>query len=466
MNRTPTRAQRRDLARRQPVVDDHRPRADAPIPDWTQDEAGRIHSVRSATYWRRLPGQSIHCDLCYRRCELGPGEAGWCGLRVNQGGTLALTSHGVVSCAVRQQRGYQVDPFLLYKPGALSLFLGGVNCTAGCVFCMSKELTWRPERVPWAFGGERRLGRSGGWYGYRAMLHPAGAVALAAQWGCQQVAFGINEPTLTWEYTADVARLARRAGLDVLIETNGFTTLPAIHALAPAVSAVDLGIKGSGAPDFYAHWMKSPAAMPAVLAAATAWRQAGVWLLIGDVIAPPQMQTDAAAAEAQRRLYGWIAEHLGPHTPVLITPMMVPGPQRPGQASRWDGFLLSAQTGAADYHAYYDRQARARELAVAAGLVYVHSKRDDEGIRCHACGGLLLRFQSPMLACTPCTMATHGCHYWTHEQHVTDGRCDHCQAAVPIVTLSDGDLAAMRAHVVPLSQRAEAIRLPMAGGTF
>lgn len=30
---------------------------------------------------------------------------------------MELRDHGVVSCIVRQQRGYQVDPFLTYKPG-------------------------------------------------------------------------------------------------------------------------------------------------------------------------------------------------------------------------------------------------------------------------------------------------------------------------------------------------------------
>ena len=41
-----------------------------------------------------------------------------------------------------------------------------------------------------------------------------------------------------------------------------------------------------------------------------------------------------------------------------------------------------------------------------------------------------------------CTMFDTGCDCWSHTQHVTEGRCDHCGAAVPIVTLPHEELAA------------------------
>jgi len=42
------------------------------------------------------------------------------------------------------------------------------------------------------------------------------------------------------------------------------------------------------------------------------------------------------------------------------------------------------------------------------------------------------------------------CDCWTHTQHVTDSRCDHCGAAVPIVTFSCAEYDA--------SQREEVLR--------
>ena len=408
--------------------------------EWTLNPDGTVQPRRRAEFWRRVKGQNITCDLCYRRCEIEPGLSGWCRTRRNDHGKMRLTAHGVISCAVKQMLGYQFDPFLTYKPGALSLFLGATYCTAGCTFCMSKEITWQPDKVDWAWG-EGQVAKGEGWYGRKALLHPTAAVWLAKELGCTQIGFGINEPTLTLEYTVDVARLARRAGLDVLIETNGLSTPQAIGRLAPYVSAVDLGIKGSGDPEFYRKWMRSPDAMPAVLASARAWREAGVHLVIGDVIAPPQMQSAEVATEAQRRLYGWLAAELGPMTLALITSMMVPGAQEEAiEQNRLSGFLLSGNATEEEWRAYLDRVYEARAIAQEAGLPYAHMKTDDEVITCHACGGLLLRFTSPMSTCRPCILPTHFCPWWTHKQFVTDGRCDHCGVAVPIVTLAKAEL--------------------------
>lgn len=410
------------------------------IPLWRQDIIGAVYPDREALFWRGNADGSLDCSLCYRQCHLERGEAGWCSHRRNHNGRLHLVRHGEVSCIVKQQRGYQVDPFLTYKPGALSLFVGGVNCTAGCSFCMSTDITWDPERLRW-INGRRRPGNVGGWYGHRGMMHPLGIMEIAREWGVSQLLFGINEPTLTYEFTFDVASLAQAAGLDVLIETNGFTLPTAIEQIAPLVNAVDLGIKGSGAAAFYDRWMKSAGAMPHVLAAAKTWVAAGVHLIIGDVIAPPHMQTQEEAQESQARLYAWIAEELGPLTPTLITPMMHPGPQETGKSG---DLLLGRQENFAAA-AYMERIEAAVETARAAGLRYVHQKSNDETIRCHSCDGELLRFRSPLKHCVSCVMPTHYCPWWTHDQHVTpDGRCGHCGMAVPIRVLSGAELAASK----------------------
>jgi len=59
----------------------------------------------------------------------------------------------------------------------------------------------------------------------------------------------------------------------------------------------------------------------------------------------------------------------------------------------------------------------------------------------------LLRLMSPCLGCAPCIMPTHYCPWWQHEQHVTDGRCDHCGTAVPIVTLTAEELMETKRHI-------------------
>jgi len=101
-------------------------------------------------------------------------------------------------------------------------------------------------------------------------------------------------------------------------------------------------------------------------------------------------------------------------------------------------------------------------IELAAGLAYAHMKRDDEIIRCHACAGVLLAVRSPRLHGQPCTMPTHFCPFWRHEQHVTDGCCDHCGAAVPIVTLTPAAVAAAHERARDETATAEAVRVATA----
>lgn len=405
------------------------------VDEWGMDDQGRAIVSRQAEHWERIGQDQIQCKLCYRECKLDPGEAGWCKARVNNGGVMELTSHGVLSGMILQQRGYQVDPFMTYKTGALSLFIGGVHCTSGCTFCMSKEITWRPEKTRW-FGWERGPA-FGLFFGYRGMVHPAGMINLAKMLGCSQVEFGINEPLLTYEYTFDTARLAYEAGLDVVIETNGFSNPEIIREIAPFVAAVDLGVKGSLDPEFYGHWMKSPSATNVVKESALAWRKAGVHLIIGDVIAPMQMQSDQAFEKSTLDFYSWIRDYLGNLSEILITPLLYPGANPSGNKN---GYLLPASATEMDESIYTLRLHEAVGTARDLGLHYAHHKIVADRICCHNCGAELLSFISPSVYCEPCLMPHQFCDQWDVIFHVDkESHCENCGAWVPVVPLSAGE---------------------------
>ena len=420
-------------------------------PLWQPRPDGTINRIRHAEHWHRQDAH-VSCDLCYRLCSLADGQDGWCGFRGNRGGRMELFSHGIITSVVRAIAGYGENPFLCYKPGMTSVFLGGIQCTAGCTFCMSAQIVHRPATLAWAGGSEQAWPGDSRWYFERGLLHPVDAVdgAMAGH-RASSVLFGINEPTLSYEWTIDVAQLARQRGLDVLIESNGFTEPGAIRQLAKHVGAVDIGTKGSLDPAFYDRVMRSPGAPDAVRRAMTAWRRARVFVLVGDLIAPPSMQGDAAFTEAAKAMYGWIAENLGPLTPVLVSAMFPPGPMTSEPSA--DAKMLVRTP--AEQQAYIARLHQALALARSSGLPYAHAKAVDDHIRCHECGGVLLAFTETCLDGAaaagyqwekPCVMPLY-CPWWTHEQHVSGGRCDHCGAAVPVVCLSERELAAERAKV-------------------
>lgn len=291
----------------------------------------------------------------------------------------------------------------------------------------------------------------------RAAAHPEAVVWFAQEQGCAQIEFGINEPLLSWEFTFDIARQAKAAGLDVVVETNGFSTPAVIEHLAPFVDAVDVGVKGHLDPTFYDKRMRSGEAPAAVKASIKAWQAAGVHLIVGDLVPPPHWMTDDEAEEAAEQFYSWLADEVDPHTPVLITQINEPGPQQPGKRKALNGLLLGKGATEDDRLHYNLRLHRTLAIARYCGLAYAHPK-SDAPINCHACGGVLLQFPDPCLACNPCTMPTNFCHIWTHEQHVTNGHCDHCGAAVPIKTLSLDELQQTRRQVAPISRAAESTR--------
>jgi pyruvate formate lyase activating enzyme len=422
-----------------------KPQAGPQIPEWKFDKQGYVTAVRDANFWRSLPGGAVACTLCYRACMLKRGEDGWCQYRGNRGGKMVLHDHGVLTCLQRDMLGY-AGGMLTYDTGALAMSVGGSHCTAGCVFCAAAMISWRPEKLPWV-PNPNRLAQGHGHYYHRGYAHPAGVVATAQAWGATHVLLWENEPMLSFEFSYDVARLAKQAGLKVIVFTNGFSTPKAVERIGPYVDAVNIGFKGSGAPAFYDTWMKSPGAVPAVWESVRAWRASGAYVLLSNILAPPQMQDNQAFMEAERQFTSTIAEVCGPHQPVLIALMEQPGPEKFGK-----GEMLLPRSMNPDRYLW--RVVLARKLAVSAGLAYYHSNNDP--VHCHACGGLLIVKRSPMRSCAPCILHTHFCPHWTHEQHVTaDGCCDHCGAAVPVRVCSDAQLVDARRRVRDTSANAK-----------
>jgi len=417
------------------------------IPVWTQDAHGRLTAKRAAEFWKPLPGGAIACSLCYRNCVLQRGETGWCDYRTNINGRMTIPDHGVLSSMQRQMLGFRGGIRLFY-PGARALALGGTRCTAACSFCASSNAVHRPEALPWLGGRERGLGYSGGWHYVRSMAHPSGVIAMAKEWGARAIVFADNEPLLSFEYTADVARLAKQAGLAVIIYTNGFATPAAITKLGPYVDCVDLGVKGSLDEVFYTRHMRSPGATAHVKAAALAWKQTGALLILSNLIPAQHMQDDAAHTSAQAELHTWIRDALGALTPLFIGPMVKPA------LARAERPPLLGETpfirGRAESDLSYSTRVAAAVLhARSVGLAYAHQLEYSsaaapgaQAIHCHSCGSSLLDIIAPAccgaLVDGRCAMFHHYCDCWSTALRVArvddrGGRCVQCGADVPIV---------------------------------
>ncbi|MFH0884544.1 MAG: AmmeMemoRadiSam system radical SAM enzyme [Candidatus Micrarchaeota archaeon] len=77
----------------------------------------------------------VQCLACRRYCKIPVGQAGFCGVRVNDGGKLALSVYGR-PCAVHIDP-VEKKPLFHFLPGSRSFSIGTFGCNFACTFCFT-----------------------------------------------------------------------------------------------------------------------------------------------------------------------------------------------------------------------------------------------------------------------------------------------------------------------------------------
>ena len=80
-------------------------------------------------------------------------------------------------------------------------------------------------------------------------------VSLAKKYDCPSISITYNEPIIWLEYVLDVAKIAKREGLGVVLVTNGYISIEALDQVAPYITAVNVDIKGF-TEEFYRKYCK------------------------------------------------------------------------------------------------------------------------------------------------------------------------------------------------------------------
>ena len=178
-----------------------------------------------ALLFDRLAAGAVRCGTCQRKCVIPEGEAGWCGTRENEGGTLFSSIYGEVSSI--SVNPIEKKPVFHFLPGSRWLSLGSVGCNFRCAGCQNWEISH------WVRGDMRTQ-----------FLSPEDSVAAAKARGCVGLSWTFNEPTLWLEYTLDAAKAAKQAGLFTNYVTNGAITPEALALLLPCLDVFRVDVKG------------------------------------------------------------------------------------------------------------------------------------------------------------------------------------------------------------------------------
>jgi pyruvate formate lyase activating enzyme len=242
-----------------------------------------------ASLYETLPGDKVRCTACARYCTIPSGSHGFCFVRQNLGGKLALLSYG--RAAATQVDPVEKKPLSHFHPGSRVYSIGTVGCNWRCLYCQNAEISQESEVS----------GRA---------LPPRRAVTEAQRYGCAGVTFTYNEPTIFIEYALDIIREAKAAGLFANFVTNGYMTPEATALLGPYLDAVSVDFKGSGEPGFLRKYVSAKGPEP-ILSTMVDLRRRGVHVEVTDLIVPQVGDSEEATRSLARRVH----DDLGPETP-------------------------------------------------------------------------------------------------------------------------------------------------------
>lgn len=326
-----------------------------------------------------LKNQAVQCRVCEHYCTLRPGEWGRCGVRVNRDGKIYLAVYGDAVAA--HVDPIEKKPLFHFLPGSKALSIGTYGCNMRCQGCQNWQISQvRQMEIERHTGGETLL--------------PEQLVDSALRQHIASIAYTYNEPTVFFEYTLDVAKLARAQGIKNVYVSNGFMSPEALDHIGPYLDGINVDLKGF-TESFYTEY-SGARLEPVKRNIATIARDTDIWIEVTTLIIPGLNDSDdelRAAAE-------WLAS-VDPAMPWHLSAF------HPDYRMR-DRLRTSTAT-----------LERAYEIGKTAGLqfVYVGNILDSqrESTHCPDCGERLVQ--------------RYGYHTETH--WTTPGVCPQCNTVIP-----------------------------------
>ena len=182
-----------------------------------------------ARYWDPIETDSVQCSLCPHQCVMRPGATGRCGVRTNAGGELTLPFHGRLSAVHLDP--IEKKPLYHFHPGKQVFSIGFLGCNLTCPFCQNYQISQSTAA--------KTTHRS-----------PGEIVQEAVDSGSFAIAYTYNEPSIHVEYVLECCTLARRAGLNNVLVSNGHLLAEPAAELLFSLDAANIDLK-SFSPEFY-----------------------------------------------------------------------------------------------------------------------------------------------------------------------------------------------------------------------
>jgi pyruvate formate lyase activating enzyme len=250
-------------------------------------------ALKEVMFYRRLEGGRIECGICPRRCEVAPGERGFCGNKENREGKYYLLTYNQV-CAAHLDP-IEKKPLFHYLPGTVAFSIATAGCNLKCKFCQNWEISQsRPEEIAYQELTSRQ------------------AVEVCQRSHVPTIAFTYSEPTVFYSYMYEVAGAARSERIGSVMISNGFMNEEPLRELCTKLTAVKIDLK-SFSDKFYREVCSGE--LEAVLATLKRLKEIGTWFEIVNLLIPT-LNDDPREL---KRMCEWIKTNLGQEVPVHFT---------------------------------------------------------------------------------------------------------------------------------------------------
>ncbi len=173
------------------------------------------------------PAPSARCLVCWRHCLIPEGGLGYCRARTVREGRVIPANYGKLTSLALDP--IEKKPLSFFRPGTMILSAGSFGCNMACPFCQNYEIA-----------REAAASRHSRDVSPRALVEEALALRDRGNIG---IAFTYNEPLVGYEYVRDSAILARQAGLETVVVTNGQIEVQPLEELLPHISAWNIDLK-------------------------------------------------------------------------------------------------------------------------------------------------------------------------------------------------------------------------------
>src|SRR3954452_15571898 len=212
-----------------------------------------------------LERNRLRCYSCGHECPIPEGQAGVCKVRGNRGGELYVP-WGYVA-------GVQCDPiekkpFFPVSPGALAYSFGMLGCDLHCGYCQN-WVTSQALRDPGAVSPPREV-------------TPEALVSEAVALGARAIVSTYNEPLITVEWSVEIFRLAREAGLLTGFVSNGNGTPEVLEFLRPWIDLYKVDLKSFDD----RHYRELGGRLAPILETIQALHGMGIWVEIVTLLVP------------------------------------------------------------------------------------------------------------------------------------------------------------------------------------